>query len=1108
MRRSGFYSACFLILLWSSCGETLVQDSSDDSDEENAENMSPIFQRLSAEDSGIDFRNDIVETKEYNYFAFQYTYNGAGVGIGDIDNDGLPDIYFSGNQVPDRIYHNQGGLKFKDISATAGIDFQGGFNFGVTFVDIDQDGWQDIYVCRSGHSGLDKERANLLFINNHDLTFTESAAAYGLADRGFSIQSAFFDYDHDGDLDMYLTNHPVDYGQNLKERLDKMKAPEDLITDKLYRNNGNKTFSDVTDKAGIRNYGHGLGLVIWDINEDGWYDVYVGNDYQSADFVYINNQDGTFTDRLKEYFPHIPYYSMGVDVADIDNDGLLDVNIVEMLPDNYHRMILNLSDLSEQNYYIFQEVGFHHQYTRNSLFRNNGASTFSDVAYLAGVEATDWSWSSLFGDYDNDGLQDLFVSNGYLRDIQDKDYIKRSQLIRSAGGRMSKETFDTVAVSQKLRNYLFMNQGDLAFKDKAKSLGMGDLLFTSGGAQADLDKDGDLDMVLNNSNLQLSPDPAIIYENLSNDPKRSIRFKFEGSEHNRDGEGVRILAVLGNGKILREQRRTRGFISCGDKEVLIGIGDQTVLKEVRIVWPDGAMQQLGNLKGGSEIVCKYSEANEKFKKTVVEQWASVSKPKGIDFKHEDKVLTEFDKEPQLPFRLSMQGPQCAVADVDRNGEDDFFICGAKGQSDELYLQFKGAFTRVDGPWKLMAGEEHVCARFIDVDMDGDMDLYVGSGGTEDGKNSESLLDKLFINEGKGFRYDAKALPRMLESTSVVCFGDIDGDGDPDAFVGSRSVPFAYGDAPHSFLLLNNGGTFTSTATTLAPDVLKLGMVSDATWSDVDVDGDMDLVVIGEWSGPMILKNEAGKLTSIQEIQDLKGLWRSIEAVDMDGDGRPDLILGNVGSNIKFYASKKDPLQMYTGDMDGDKDRDIMLAFKQGSYYHPDRSFTFLRDQFEGFKNKFPYYADFTGKSMEQIFGNALVKAKKHEVQELRSMILMNTLEGFVSKPLPNVAQLSSINAICVKDLDGDGDLDLILAGNELYMPIQSGSLDAGVGQILLNDGKGNLSPLQTEKNGALLTGWVKDIQLLRIAGVDYLVASRNDERPIFLKLNTMLSTIP
>jgi hypothetical protein len=1107
MSRTKSILALLALFFLAACSSSPSSGPSDAEQEDSADAGPQIFKRLSIEESGIDFRNDIVETKEYNYFAFQYTYNGAGVGVGDLDNDGLPDLYFSGNQVPDRIYRNEGNLKFKDISKTAGIDHQGGFNFGVTFVDINQDGWQDIYVCRSGHKGLTKEKANLLYINNHDLTFTESAQAYGLADQGYSIQSAFFDYDHDGDLDMYLTQHPVDYGQNLKERLDKMKAPEDDISDKMYRNNGDNTFTNVTDIAGVRNYGHGLGLVIWDINEDGWDDIYVGNDYQSADYVYINNQNGTFTDRMKEYFPHIPYYSMGVDVADIDNDGLLDMNVVEMLPENYHRMILNVSDLSEQNYYVFEEVGFHHQYTRNCMFRNNGGKTFSDVAYMAGVEATDWSWSSLFGDYDNDGKQDLFVSNGYLRDMQDKDYIKRSKYIRAAGGRMTKETFDTVTVSQKLRNYLYMNQGNLKFKNRAKSGGLEDVLFSSGAAHADLDNDGDLDLIVNNSNLQLSPDPAIIYENIVNSPKKSIRFDFEGPKGNRDGEGVRIIAQNGEEHFIQELRRTRGFISSMDKSLLIGIGERGRLEQVKVIWPDGAMQELGTIEGGKKIMCKYAEADKRFKKDEVISWAQVA-DLGIIFKHEDKVMTEFDIEAQLPFRMSMQGPQCAVADVDKNGEEDFFICGAKGQSDELYLQFNGKFTRVDGPWKPMSNEEHIVAEFADVDGDGDMDLYIGSGGTEDGKNNLLLLDKLFINEGKGFRYAENNLPRMLESTSVVTFGDMDGDGDLDAFVGSRSVPFAYGEAPHSFLLINEGGIFKSAAADLAPDILKLEMVSDAAWSDHDADGDLDLIIVGEWSSPVFMKNEGGKLSKGMNLPDLKGLWRTVVSADLNGDGRADFILGNVGSNIKFHASVKDPLLMYTGDMDGDKDRDIALAFKQGTYYHPDRSLTFLKAQFPSFDLKFPYYADFTGKSLEQIFGDALNTAKKHEVTELRSMILISTASGYDALPLPVQAQVSSINSILVKDLDGDGEEDFILAGNELYMPIQLGSLDAGAGLVLMNKGKGVLEPLSTRANGAFLPGWVKDMEFIQVQGVLYLIASRNDERPIFLKLNSSLSTIP
>ncbi len=1097
--------------LLAACNEGVSTTSSTGSEANKTNHPSaenPLFRRLSESESGIDFQNNLTETQEYNYFRFQYTYNGAGVAVGDLDNDGLPDLYFVGNQVADRLYRNLGGLKFEDITAKAGIDVQGGFNFGVVMVDINQDGWQDIYVCRSGHAGLDKERANLLFINNKDLTFTESAEAYGLADRGFSVQAAFFDYDKDGDLDMYLTNHPVDYGQNLKERLDKMKAPEYEVRDRLYRNEGNETFKDVSMESGIWNYGHGLGLVIWDINGDGWDDVFVGNDYQSADYVYINNHDGTFTDRLEDFFPHIPYYSMGVDAADINNDGFIDVNIVEMLPDNYHRKVLNLSDLPEKNYYIFQEVGFHHQYTRNCLFMNNGSQSYSDVALMAGVEATDWSWSSLFGDYDNDGLQDLFITNGYLRDMQDKDYIKRSKMFQAAKRKLNKSAFDSIAVSQKLRNYLYMNQGHLSFQNGAAELGLTDALFSCGAAQADLDGDGDIELILNNVNLQLSPDPAIIYENLHNTPSEVIRIRFQGNMGNRDGEGVRVTGRSGNEVFIRELRRTRGFLSGMDKELLIGIGDRGSLKEVKVIWPDGAVESLGEVNGGAEVLCKHSEAKETYSSKVTDTWAKAVTVQGMDFTHKDKVLSEFDQEQQLPFRLTMQGPQLTVGDVDGNGEDDLFICGGQGQQDALYLQVNGAFRKVAGPWVTFAEEEHIVAEFCDVDNDGDLDLYVGSGSTEFGSNDPKLLDKLFINEGKGYRYAESALPRMLECTSVVTFGDLDGDGDLDAFVGSRSVPFNYGEAPHSFLLLNEGGTFSSVASTLAPDILKLGMVSDATWTDLDQDGDDDLIVVGEWSSPSLFMNENGHLKSMEELKDLKGLWRSLEARDLDGDGRPELILGNIGPNVKYDVDTESPLRMYTGDLDGNKTRDLMIAYRQGKHYHPDRTFTYLKEQFPSFSSRFPYYADFTGKSMEQIFGESLAEAQVHEVNELRSVVLWNRPEGFEKMALDERAQISSINAILPVDLDGDGDDDLVLAGNEFYMPIQTGSMDGGIGLVLMNEGNANLTPLDPARNGALLKDWVKDMELIIIGGKRMLVVSVNNGVPIFLELAPSLSTLP
>lgn len=1089
-------------LIFASCAEDEIEKSPKDISDvkSNSNDIPKVFRLLSPDESGIDFYNNLTETQEYNYFRFQYTYNGAGVAIGDINGDNLPDIYLIGNQVPDKLYLNKGGLHFEDISASAGINNTGGFNFGVTMVDINEDGLQDFYVCRSGHIELDRERANLLYINNGDLTFTESAKEYGLDDTGHSIQSAFFDYDKDGDLDVYLTNHPVDYGQNLKERMLKMENPETREMDKLYRNNGNGSFSDVTREAGLVNYGHGLGLVIFDINEDGWDDLYVANDYQSSDWVYVNQGDGTFKDEMKNYFPHIPYYSMGVDAADLNNDGLMDLNVVEMLPENYKRRLLNLSTLTEKNYYIFRDVGFHHQYLRNGLMLNTGMDFFSDIAPMTDTEATDWSWATLLADFDNDGKQDILVTNGYLRDMQDKDYIKRAKIIKRQGTRMTMTQFDSICVSTKIRNYLFRNSGDLEFEEIAKESGLSERSFSNGAAYADLDNDGDLDLVINNVNLQLEPDPAYLYENLSSTAENHITVKLTGPFKNPLGVGAKVILSFGETELTREARRTRGFLSAVEDDLHFGIGTLGKPEKMTIIWPDGTFEVKENINPGSTVTADYSSASGLYSGSDVKSLFSETSLGGVDFKHEDKILNEYDFEPQLPFRLGMQGPGACVGDVNGDGADDIFITATHGHEDMLYIQKNGTFEVKEGAWKDFVLEEHIVSAFSDIDSDGDLDLFVGSGGIERGETSPEYLDKIFINDGTGnFTYDEARLPRMMNSTSTVAFGDVDSDGDPDLFIGSRSIPKKYGQTPPSFLLINNDGFFES-----HPDsksiLGEVGMVSDAEWYDLEGDDDYDLIIVGEWNKPIILENKEGSLSSTGLAPDLKGFWRSVHCTDLDGDGISEIILGNSGTNIKYSGDKESPILMYTGDLGGKRQRDIMIAYKQGKYYHPDRSFLSLHEQFPFMKKKYPFVADLAGKSLEQIFGKKLAKADKKEINELRSLILKWNDGIYSSSILPSAAQISYVNDIVSTDVDKDGDVDLILGGNELYTPIQTGSSDGSIGCVLINNGKAEFHAMPPREAGLRLDQWVKGLDIIDVQGSQVLCGWRNDEEPLFFKL--------
>ncbi|NNC83047.1 MAG: VCBS repeat-containing protein, partial [Flavobacteriales bacterium] len=805
----------------------------------------------------------------------------------------------------------------------------------------------------------------------------------------------------------------------------------------------------------------------------------------------------------------IPYYSMGIDAADINNDGLLDLEVVEMMPENYKRKLLNLSDLSEKNYYVFQDVGFHHQYTRNGLFLNTGMDHFADIALMTGMEATDWSWSTLIADFANDGHQDVFVSNGYLRDMQDKDYIKRSKVIQDQGRRMTREEFNTICKSTKLRNYLYKNHGDLQFENVAKSIGLEHRSFSSGASYADLDNDGDLELVINNVNLQLEPDPVFLYENLSSNGNNFLRLEFNGPKDNPGAEGVRIRAQVGEETMVRELRRTRGFESAVPDYLHIGLGESALVDDLVIIWPDGAMEVKQNIPGGSVLNIRYEDAVEEYTPPEPRPIFQATQPQGLDFKHEDKVLNEFDFEKQLPFRLGMQGPGVCTGDVNGDGLTDIFMTGSHDQSCALYLQGASGFELKDGPWSAFSSEESVVAAFEDVDGDGDLDLFIGAGGVERGVTHQAYLDRLLFNDGKGnFEWREDVLPRMMSSTSCVTFADVDADGDSDAFIGIRSIPGSYGKAPISFLLENKGGTFTSIGESVT-GFDKLGMVTDATWGDLDGDGDEDLLVVCEWQTPHIFINENGKIGLNTEIvPDIQGFWRSVHCEDLDGDGQMEILLGNLGTNSKYRVSSDHPLRMYLGDLDSNGKSDIMLAYKQGKHYHPDRTFTYLKDQFPMLNQKFTFYEDVAGKSLEQIFGPSLAQASIYEINEMKSMILRWDGQRFTSSALPDLAQISSVNDIVIYDVDADGDKDIILAGNELYTPIQTGSYDAGIGTVLIQNGDGEFEVLGFQEAGLRLQGWVKGLDIIDLGGVSTLCAWRNKDTPLFYHLSPEQLTSP
>ncbi len=1009
------------------------------------------FELLSAERTGIDFNNKIQESNFFNHYFYSQIYVGSGVAIGDINNDGLPDVFFGGNQVEDRLYLNKGGLKFENITKKSKVAVNSGWTWGVTMADVNADGYLDIYVSRNGISTKPEDRRNQLYINNGDLTFTESAIQYGLADVGFSTQAVFFDMDNDGDLDMYQVNQLADKKLLLINKIPRNQFK--FFKDHIYRND-NGRFRDVSEEVGIsRDVAYGLSVNASDFNNDGWMDLYVANDYAEPDFMYYNNGDGTFTNVIHEKLKHITQYSMGTDTGDINNDGLIDLLTTDMTPEDHYRSKTNMASMSSEAFYEMVNSGAHRQYMTNTLQINSGMGSFSDIANIAGISNTDWSWASLMADLDNDGWKDIIIANGIKKDVDNNDY--RAKVQNLPKGTTAEELFQLSknTPSQPISNFVFRNTGDLQFKKVSKEWGFDTPSFSNGMAYGDLDNDGDLDVITNNIDAS-----AFVYENKSTG--NFLKINIEGGEKNKFGIGAKAIIYHNGKKQISENTVTKGFMSSVEHNLFFGLGKDVEIDKVEVVWHNGEVNTFENVDANQTITANIKDA-KLLKISEIENKSLLSEVNnnlGINYRHEENEFDEFNEEVLLPHNVSQNGPFSVAGDVNNDGLDDLFIGGAVGQSGVLFLQNKeGQFIKnISQPWQADKLAEDLGCLFIDIDSDNDLDLYIASGGSEYDRGNVLLQDRIYINDGSGnFIKDNSVLPKIRESSQVVKASDIDADGDLDLFVGTRLIAKSYASPATSYILINENGKFKKLPEKFAPALVNIGMVTDAVFSDVDNDNDDDLLIVGEWMEIKVLTNNNGSFRDVSESYGLKntrGIWWSITASDLDNDGDDDYIIGNLGKNNKFKASEEHPFKVYAHDFDNNGTNDIVLAKFYKDDYVPVRGRECTSQQMPFVAEKFKDYHSFASSKLLDILPEDEVKeAVVYEINSFESVILINNRNSLVRKVLPVEAQISPVKSSVVSDFNDDGLNDILLVGNHYGVEVETVRYDAGYGLLLLND---------------------------------------------------------
>ncbi len=1077
------------------------------------EEVAPLFRLLPPDSTGITFENTITTNDSLNVQKDSFIYNGGGVAIGDIDNDGLPDIFLTGNMVQSRLYLNKGDLKFDDITESAGVEADG-WDYGASMVDINNDGYLDIYVSVSGPMwSQPEERANRLYINNGDRTFTEAAAAYRIDDTGFSTHGAFFDYNGDGHLDLFvLTNAPGEFARGEAERNPLGAASQSTTSyDRLYRNNGDGTFTDVSTQVGLlKQVGFGLGVAVTDLNADGWPDIYVSNDDTPSDFLYANNGDGTFSNKANVWLKHTSFAGMGVDIADFNNDGWFDILQTDMVPEDLRLRKRMTGAMTYAAFMEHRRRGFQHDYSLNSLQLNNGVTRdgdviFSEIAQLADVPYTDWTWSPLFVELDNDGYKDIVITNGYPKAVIDYDHQLEVHALRRSG--QDQRALEAV---QRLRsyqvpNYVFRNEGDLTFSDMTSAWGMDRPSFSYGAAYSDLDRDGRLDIVINNIDA-----PAFVYHNIKppEDTSHYLQIELEGEYPNRGGLGSKLILTAGGQKQYIYHMPYRGYQSSMDQRAHFGLGDAQRVDSLEVVWPDGRNQLLTDLPVDRVMTVRQADAGAnpgRYAATPASErlFRPLDAGRGLQYAHQEKSLIDFGVQPLLPHMLSRQGPPLAVGDVTGNGLDDVFIGGAAGFPGTLFVQREdGSFTQSTErqPFLADADREDWGALFFDADGDGLLDLYVASGGYHPSPVSHLLQDRLYINQGGGrFASDTSALPPMLTSTASVTAGDFTGDGKLDLFVGGRLVPRNYPYPTRSYLLRNEGGRFDDVTEAVGPELVRPGgMITDAVWVDFTADGRLDLVTAGVWMAPQFYENDGERFRNVSGsvgLPPMRGWWYSIESGDFNGDGHPDLVAGNLGLNHTFRTTPESRFGVYADDFTGNGSTEIVFTQEVDGTEYPFFGFAKIGRDIYTVGLQFSTHEAFAEASIQDMFSaSRLAQAIHYQGDTFASTYLQNDGDGtFTPFPLPNLAQISPINAIVAHDVDGDGNLDLIVAGNLLLSDPNTARADAGNGLWLRGDGRGDFTPVPQFSSGFFAPRQVSDLALVRTPTERVVLAANNGD---------------
>ncbi len=1082
----------------------------------------PLFSKLDPVETGIDFKNALTETHKYNYFTYPYMYLGGGVSIGDVNNDGLEDIFFTGNMVPNKLYLNKGDFKFEDISESAGIIGDERWYSGTTFVDINQDGFLDIYCSVSGKN---PPHNNVLFVNNQDNTFTEKAADYGIDCDGISMQSIFFDYDKDGDLDLYVANYPpTSFVAPVEYYAYMLENHELKDSDRLYRNDGGQ-FIDVTATAGVSNFGLSLGVVVSDVNNDGYQDIFVSNDFNAPDFLYINNQDGTFTNQINTSLQQTAFFGMGADIADFNNDGFMDIFQLDMSAEDNFRSKANMSSMDPDAFYSSVNYGLHHQYMQNSLQMSNGNGAselplFSNVSRLAGVSSTDWSWGGLLADFDNDGWKDLFVTNGIRRDVNNKDFYAKyrqffDELEKAPESENKEEEVELLKYleelpSEKLSNYAFQNNQNLTFSRKTEEWGFDEKTFSNGVAYSDLDNDGDLDLVINN----LEDTSSIYRNNAEAFDNNQLTLELTGT-----GEilpnGSKVSLYTSEGLQVQEYNTVRGYLSSVTPLLHFGLGPAEQVDSILVEWSNGSISKLMDVKANQRLRVDYSESKADTKSvrtSLVEQKLFQSLDTTNLFRHHENPFDDFVKEILLPHKNSTLGPGLASGDLNGDGMDDYIVGGSIGQSPTVYIQNEeGDFQELAIPdLKKDKYYEDLGIVIFDADQDGDQDFYIASGGNEFDVNSLGYQNRFYENLGSNqFRRLKEALPDIRTSGLDVTANDYDHDGDLDLFVGGRLIPKKYPYPADSYILENvstkSGAKFVDATEEVLPDLKSLGLVTASSWIDFDNDGWEDLVIVGEWMPIKFYKNNKGVFQDVTDelyAGKSNGWWFDIQKGDFDNDGDEDLIVGNLGKNYKYQASEEAPFKIYLNDFDENETSDIVLSYKKGDTEFPVRGRQCSSQQMPAIKKKFKDYNSFASANLKQIYTTEMLEnSLSYEITSFASVYLENQNGKFVSKPLPQLAQLSSINKFVIDDFNSDGNLDVVLAGNLYNAEVETPRADASFGLYLQGDGKGNFDAIPMMESGLKIVGDVRDMELLSIKGGKHILAAKNNDRLQLIKVN-------